>query len=87
MEKHIGNNPLPEYVKQFISAVDSTYRQYEKDREHVRDLEKINRELDQFAYIVSHDLKAPLRAISSLVTWIEEDSGESDGTCTANLGQ
>nr|WP_275994389.1 PAS domain-containing protein [Argonema antarcticum] len=37
------------------------------------DLEKRNQELDQFAYIVSHDLKAPLRAIANLSQWIEED--------------
>lgn len=37
------------------------------------DLMKVNRELDEFAYIVSHDLKAPLRAINSLSSWIEED--------------
>lgn len=30
-------------------------------------------ELDQFAHIVSHDLKAPLRGIDNIVTWIEED--------------
>lgn len=36
-------------------------------------LKKRNQELDQFAYIVSHDLKAPLRAISNLSTWLEED--------------
>ena len=36
-------------------------------------LEKRNSELDQFAYIVSHDLKAPLRAIANLSQWIEED--------------
>lgn len=36
-------------------------------------LESRNRELSQFAYIVSHDLKAPLRGISHLSQWIEED--------------
>ncbi|MGH2412485.1 MAG: CHASE3 domain-containing protein, partial [Microcystaceae cyanobacterium] len=36
-------------------------------------LEIRNRELDQFAYVVSHDLKAPLRAIANLSEWLEED--------------
>lgn len=40
-------------------------------------LEERNRELDQFAYITSHDLKAPLRGIANLSQWIEEDLGES----------
>jgi light-regulated signal transduction histidine kinase (bacteriophytochrome) len=42
-------------------------------------LSRINRELDQFAYIASHDLKAPLRGIASLASWIEEDLGPKLG--------
>jgi light-regulated signal transduction histidine kinase (bacteriophytochrome) len=38
-----------------------------------RRLESSNAELDQFAYIASHDLKAPLRGIANLAHWIEED--------------
>jgi PAS domain S-box-containing protein len=45
--------------------------------DYTRLLEKSNKELDQFAYIVSHDLKAPLRAISNLSLWLKEDLGSS----------
>jgi signal transduction histidine kinase len=36
-------------------------------------LVQTNAELEQLVYIISHDLKAPLRAIAHLSTWIEED--------------
>ncbi len=36
-------------------------------------LEKSNKDLDQFAYVAAHDLKAPLCAIANLSRWIEED--------------
>lgn len=39
-------------------------------------LQERNQELDQFVYIVSHDLKAPLRAISNLSQWIVDDIGD-----------
>ncbi|MEN8206556.1 MAG: CHASE domain-containing protein [Pseudomonadota bacterium] len=32
-------------------------------------------ELEQFAYVTSHDLKAPLRGIANLAAWLEEDLG------------
>ena len=36
-------------------------------------LSERNEKLDRFGVIVAHDLKAPLRAISNLSEWIEED--------------
>ena len=50
-------------------------RNNQKLVEYSASLEKSNKELDKFASIVSHDLKAPLRAIGNLTGWIEEDSG------------
>lgn len=42
---------------------------------YAESLERSLAELDQFAYVVSHDLKAPLRGIYSLADFIEEDLG------------
>jgi PAS domain S-box-containing protein len=44
--------------------------------ETTSELRKRNSELDQFAYVASHDLKAPLRAIANLSQWLEDDLSE-----------
>ncbi|MES2575342.1 MAG: ATP-binding protein [Bacteroidota bacterium] len=40
---------------------------------NIRELKSRNAELNKFAYVVSHDLKAPIRGIHNVVRWIEED--------------
>ncbi|MHC4475264.1 MAG: ATP-binding protein [Planctomycetota bacterium] len=70
--------------KQYIIAVarDITERKQAEERQAKliqelqainKKVENINQELKDFAYIISHDLKAPLRGIKTLADWLSTD--------------
>ena len=62
---------------ELLIEVEGRKKYEEKLNQTAVKLQELNQELDQFAYIASHDLRAPLRAIEHLVTWIEEDCCQS----------
>ena len=55
-----------------VILVEKIKEQEKSLKEYTSRLEIVNNSLDRFAYIVSHDLKSPLRAIGNLASWIHE---------------
>lgn len=66
---------------QNVTAEVQVREQLKAERERlaiaVANLERSNKELDDFAYVASHDLKAPLRDVQNLANWIREDAAAS----------
>ncbi|MDO6425899.1 PAS domain S-box protein [Thalassotalea sp. 1_MG-2023] len=63
--------------EQFFSAIIRDISQQKTTElalaKYTKELERSNKELSEFAYIASHDLKAPLRGIMQLSNWIDEE--------------
>ena len=62
-----------EYVKKQAKEIVAINQQREV---LLKDLALQNEELNEYAHVVSHDLKAPLRNIDTLVNWVIEDNKE-----------
>jgi PAS domain S-box-containing protein len=59
-----------------IRDITDSKRASEQLQHYSAALEHKNQELQDFAYVASHDLKAPLRAISQISQWLIEDLGD-----------
>jgi signal transduction histidine kinase len=62
--------------QQTESLLSETQRMAKELDTRAEELAQSNRDLDSFAYVASHDLKSPLRAIDNISQWIAEDAYE-----------
>ena len=70
--------PLDTFVvRAKVNVFSQLYIQQRELRENNELLQRTNKQLDEFVYIVSHDLKAPLRGLSSLASFLEDELGEN----------
>lgn len=72
-EAHINGRPM--YIGLIHDATARLAAEHEALRRTV-ELERSNRELDEFAYVASHDLKEPLRGIHNYASFLLEDYSE-----------
>jgi PAS domain S-box-containing protein len=73
------------YIGVYLDITEQKKLERQKEK-LVKDLENSNNELQQYAHIVSHDLKSPLRSIDALVSWLREDNeGKLDENSLKNL--
>ncbi len=65
------NNPV--FAHGIVRDITEDLKFQNEREELLRNLTISNKELNDFAHVVSHDLKAPLRSMNALVTWLQED--------------
>lgn len=73
------NRDITGAIKGMIGTfLDITHiKSLEKEKERLLvNLEQSNQQLSEYAHIVSHDLKSPLRSLQALISWVREDEAD-----------
>jgi signal transduction histidine kinase len=70
------NRMLEQIQEQNLALSNFNHNLEQKVLERTVELEALNKELESFSYSISHDLRAPLRAINSYMNIFSEDYGE-----------
>ncbi|MBT1449864.1 PAS domain S-box protein [Glaciecola sp. XM2] len=71
VSRFIHNNE--HFFSATIKNIAHRQAQEELKNRYTQQLLRSNKELDEFAYVASHDLRSPLRAITQLASWVESD--------------
>lgn len=78
-----GNNMCQKDLSQLLPVINKfattleACKAHENQQKLLKKLEERNKELNNYAHVVSHDLKSPLRNIDALVNWIKEDHSKN----------
>jgi PAS domain S-box-containing protein len=71
-----NDRKLLETLAQHVASKIATITEKQKLQQSLRELESKNRELDEYTYAVSHDLKAPLRSIQAFCNLLLSNASE-----------
>lgn len=79
LNEHLDGKPVNDPgIENMLEAINELFEQSTADRQNLELLKSAYNHLDQFAGVVAHDLRAPVRSMASLALWISEELENGD---------